>query len=135
MNNQLMSRFFALLFGGVALAGCASLGGQEQSALDAIAIEKVHSTFIQVSNVTLSPDNGGFVVQGVVARHLPGHPTVNGHVHVEVLDDRQQLLSRTDVAPRKTGLTSRSAKFGVRFDADPGIVAMVRVTHHEDHPG
>lgn len=127
------TRRLTLLAVSLLLTGCAALTGPERTALDGIAIEKVHSQFTKVGMVTLWSDDGGFAVRGEVARKLAGRGPIYGHVHVDLLDGEQRLLRRIDVDHRRPGVGARSARFVVRQDTDPGTVAVVRVIHHSDH--
>ncbi|MCB1737952.1 MAG: hypothetical protein KDI42_07495 [Gammaproteobacteria bacterium] len=135
MTARRMALPLILLAGGQSLTGCAVVHGPEQLTLDAIRVERVHSPFIKVRAPSLAPDAGGFVVKGELARHLPGHTPVHGHVHVEVLDTEQRLLRRIDAEPSKTGLISRVARFSVFVDTDPARVGALRVVHHANHSG
>ena len=100
-----------------------------------VTIEYMPSENIYISNAVAYQDGNEILITGVVKRHANSSSTVDGHVHVFVLDPSGIILTQgaTHYIPRivrRKG--SRESRFTIRFPIVSPKGTTIRVDYHKD---
>lgn len=107
--------------------------GSRPSALAHIKLERVDSVAAEVKHAYLSLIDDEVVLRGEVQRKMHKRGTVPGHLHVQVLDSRGEVLDDdivcTTMKCRKTG----TAKFIYKTGIPPEQISSIRIVHHDTH--
>lgn len=133
-----MSSNMTGLLGSVSILGLSlfaplAFGHELSDVLHATPIETIDSRFARVENVHVEETSKGLVVQGGIRRSSHRQLKLRGHIDIEVLDSRGNLI---EIA-QNVGIwpTFRSAKHDVyrRFYSEivvnPGSDYSVRISH------
>lgn len=110
------------------LLGCATSSNQQQSG---IAIERIHSSTVDIIHAYLQSTPDGLMLKGEVKRKQHSHMNIPGHLRVDLIDPTGEVLKTVKLDHSRKGSSDHLASFAVLLPMTLAEGSVIRITHHD----
>jgi len=120
------------IFSGLTLlTGCATTDYGTPMSNNDIAIETQGSRIASISQVKMYKQKDGYLIRGKVIRSTHGRSHIRGHIDIELLNSKGEIVFKDTTGYRHSNIRFRSEYFSLKMSQklDKGI--RLRILHRE----